>query len=378
MHVTKLNKNRYFNLKKIGFGLYLTGVATRHFFLKTIWGKMLAITVFFALILLYLGYEMMPGKYPANQMMELRVPVGANFRQIADSLNSSGLLKNKTLFLAIGRISGKDKNVRAGLFNIPGGMNAWQLLNYLETAPAKRFKVTLPEGILSFRMAAILQKGIGIDSTEFVDLVYDSSFSRALAPEAPNLEGYLQPETYFFEWKTPVKKVIRRLVNRTLQILEPDSVRFRMTQLGWNRREVLTLASIIEGEAVVDSERAIISSLYQNRLRLGWPLQADPTIQFAIPGPPRRLLNKDLEFDSPYNTYKYKGLPPGPINNPGKSSILAALFPRRTAYLYMVAIGDGRHQFSKNLKDHNRWHARFNEIRRQNRQAQKRLKRQAK
>ncbi len=373
--MTKSNKNIYFYPQKIGFGCYLLGTAVFHFLLKTIWGKALTAILFLAAIAVFLVVEMGPGKFPANQSLTLRVPAGAHFRQIADSLRNGGLLKNRTLFLAIGRITGKDKNVRAGLFEIPGGLNAWQLLNYLETAPAKRFKVTLTEGILSYKMAAILQKRIGVDSTQFVDLVYDSSLARSFAPEAPNLEGYLQPETYFFEWKTGAKRVIQRLVSRTLHIFEPDSVQFRMKQLGWNRREVLTLASIIEGEAVVDSERAIISSLYHNRLRLGWPLQADPTIQFAIPGPPRRLLNKDLEFDSPYNTYKYKGLPPGPINNPGRRSILAALFPRRTSYLYMVAMGDGRHKFSRTLREHNRWHARFNEIRRKNRRTRKRLRR---
>ncbi len=115
---------------------------------------------------------------------------------------------------------------------------------------------------------------------------------------------------------------------------------------------------------VVDSERVFISSVYHNRLRLGWPLQADPTIQFAIPGPPRRLLNGDLEIDSPYNTYQHRGLPPGPINNPGKKSIMAALYPADTKYIYLVATGDGGHKFSKTLQEHNYWKARFDEVRR--------------
>jgi UPF0755 protein len=201
--------------------------------------------------------------------------------------------------------------------------------------------------------------------------VYDSAFAGGILPNAPSLEGYLMPETYQFEWKTPEDQIIKHLAANTLKIFEADTIQQRLLQLGISPLEIITLASIIEGEVVVDSERVYVSSLYHNRLRLGWPLQADPTIQYIVPGPPRRLLHHDLEIDSPYNTYKYPGLPPGPISNPGKKSILAALYPADTPYLYMVAIGDGRHQFSKTLKEHNYWHARYNEVRRKVRQEQR-------
>jgi UPF0755 protein len=123
--------------------------------------------------------------------------------------------------------------------------------------------------------------------------------------------------------------------------------------MGLSLHQTITLASIIEGEARVDSERAVISAVYWNRLRKGMRLQADPTIQYLIPGPPRRVLNRDLEIDSPYNTYRYAGLPPGPVNNPGINSVLAALYPRSAGYLYFVARGDGSHIFSYTLEQHN-------------------------
>ncbi len=129
--------------------------------------------------------------------------------------------------------------------------------------------------------------------------------------------------------------------------------------------DILTLASIVEGEAILDKERPVIASVYYNRLSRGIRLQADPTIQFIIKGPPRRLLLKDLEIDSPYNTYKYKGLPPGPINNPGKLSILAAVFPAQTKYLFFVARGDGSHIFSRTAKEHARAKRKFDKVRRQ-------------
>ena len=151
---------------------------------------------------------------------------------------------------------------------------------------------------------------------------------------------------------------------QTMSIFKSEKVRNSLKELNMTQHQILTLASIIEGEAILDNERPLISSLYHNRLKKGMRLQADPTIQYILDGPPRRLLIKHLEIDSPYNTYKYSGLPPGPINNPGKASILAAIFPAETNYLYMVAVGDGSHTFSTNLTDHNRAKEEFDKVRR--------------
>ena len=143
-------------------------------------------------------------------------------------------------------------------------------------------------------------------------------------------------------------------------------------ELGLSILEVITLASIIEGEAIYDSERSIISAVYHNRLKKGMKLQADPTIQYIIDDGPRRLLKDDLKIKSNYNTYLYKGLPPGPINNPGRESIIAALYPSVNEYLYFVAKGDGYHTFTKNEKDHNEAKRKFQEVRRRvNRQKNK-------
>ncbi len=135
--------------------------------------------------------------------------------------------------------------------------------------------------------------------------------------------------------------------------------------------EILTLASIIEGEIQVDSERVIVSSVYHNRLERGWLLQADPTIQYILPGEPRRLTYRDLDLDSPYNTYKYPGLPPTPINNPGKKSIFAALYPEETNYLYFVATGNGGHRFSRTSSEHAYWKKQFDQVRRKVRSEEK-------
>jgi UPF0755 protein len=152
-----------------------------------------------------------------------------------------------------------------------------------------------------------------------------------------------------------------------------DSLRDRAQVLGMNEIEVITLASIIEGEALYDKERPIIAGVYHNRLQKGMKLQADPTIQYIIDDGPRRLLKKDLMIESPYNTYLNKGLPPGPINNPGKKSILAALFPLKNDYLFFVARGDGYHTFTKTEQEHNQAKRKFNKMRKKNSQRTKNI-----
>lgn len=355
-------------ISRIGFVVFLIGHFLWFVVRYTILGK-LALAGLPLLLFTYLVFWESTGDVADNNEAKstLLIPSGASFHQVADSLIKKDLLSNKTLFLILGRITGKEKKVRAGLFDIPRNLSPWRLLNYLENAPPHRSKVTLQEGILSDKMASLLQTAVGIDSARFVALVNDSAFANKLVPGAHSLEGYMLPETYFFEWKTSEEKIITHLVQEMLDIFDSDSVRKQLELISRDPYQILTLASIVEGEALVDSERVVIASLYYNRLRLGWPLQADPTIQYILPGPPRRLLHKHLAIDSPYNTYKYAGLPPGPINNPGKLSVLACIFPVASPYLYMVAIGDGRHKFSRTLREHNRWHAKFNEIRRQHR-----------
>ena len=173
------------------------------------------------------------------------------------------------------------------------------------------------------------------------------------------------PDTYAFHHGMTESEILSILINRTLSIFERDSVKRALDELNFSMDQILTIASIVEGEAIFDDERATIAAVYLNRLNKGMRLQADPTIQFIIDGPPRRLLYEDLEINSPYNTYKYYGLPPGPINNPGIKSILATIFADKVNYLYFVARGDGRHTFSSTFKEHNKAKLAFDKIRRE-------------
>jgi UPF0755 protein len=169
--------------------------------------------------------------------------------------------------------------------------------------------------------------------------------------EAQTLEGYLFPETYKFSLAMAERQVVRLMVDHFFGILD-SRMRRRARDMGMSVHEVVTMASIIEGEAVLDHERPLISAVYHNRLQKRMRLQADPTVQYAIPDGPRRLFNRDYRIDSPYNTYRHYGLPPGPIMSPGEASIRAAVDPAEVGYLYFVAQGDGSHIFSRTMQEH--------------------------
>ncbi len=360
-------------ISKILFGLYLIFRASLYYFRRYLKGFTLAFLLIIALFIKLYFFPVYIAPDP-DQITQKTVfiPKGSSLSQIANILEKDSLLEHKTFFVLLGKISGYQNRMQAGLFKVPENLHPWHLLTYLTQPKLAEIKVTLPEGIQAEEMAHILSENIGIDSTTFMELVYDSVYTHSLGVEQNKLEGYLLPETYFFNYGMNSDEIIRLLVGNTLEIFKPDSVQRQLRKLGMTQHQIVTMASIIEGEVIVDSERVLVSSVYHNRLKKRWLLGADPTIQYIIPGPPRRLLDKDLEIDSPYNTYKYRGLPPGPINNPGKLSILAALFPADTRYMYFVATGDGGHHFSRTAAQHAYWKSQFDKIRREVRREQRR------
>jgi UPF0755 protein len=293
----------------------------------------------------------------------VRIKSGCTFNEIVAILTKKGVITSPRNFILTAKIFDYTHKLKAGKYHIPLGLSNYSILKILVKGEVSTEWVTVPEGFNSRQIASILRRKIEIDSSRFVTLVNDSVFAKALGINASSLEGYLYPETYNLHWGIKEEAVIRILVKEFNEHFT-DFLRIRAQQLGFTPHQALTLASIIEGEAVVDSERAVISAVYHNRLKKGIPLQADPTIQYIIEDGPRRLLDHDLEIDSPYNTYKYPGLPPGPVNNPGIKSIRAALYPAPVNYLYFVAYGDGSHVFSTNLGEHLRAKRKFDKLRR--------------
>jgi UPF0755 protein len=353
-------------IARLTFGGYLF-LKAAIFYLKRFWyiavAALLILTLITGKLLIFPTYH--NEIYKDNSNKTVLIPKGSSLRQIAQILETEHLLNSMNWFIAAGKISGYQNKLQAGLFTIPENMHPWHLLIYLTQPTLANIKVTLPEGIFANEMAHILHEKLNIDSSYFMSFVNDTDFCQRVGIEAKSLEGYLLPETYFFTYEMDEQDIILTLLAGVFSIFENDSALFQMKNLGMSRHEIITLASIVEGEVVVDSERVLVSSVYHNRLKRRWHLGADPTIQYIIPGPPRRLLNADLEIDSPYNTYKYRGLPPGPINNPGKLSILAAIFPADTRYMYFVASGDGGHHFSRTAAEHTRWKLKFDRIRRE-------------
>ncbi len=286
-----------------------------------------------------------------RRMVELTIPEGANIEQIAVILHEKELIEHPLLFRYAVRILGADTRIQAGHIMLASGQSLFELIRNMTRAKSIGITVTIPEGRVATEIAGILHESLGTDSAAFIAAVYDTSFVRSLGLDAPSLEGYLFPDTYYIAVGTDPHRIASRMVANFRNRMPKDiNDRLLATQLSLN--EVVTLASIIEWETMMRSEARIVSSVYHNRLRRGMLLQADPTVAYALGRKPSRLFYSDLKVDSPYNTYMYKGLPPGPINNPGWESISAALNPATTGYLFFVANGDGTHTFTMSLDDH--------------------------
>ncbi|MBN1466549.1 endolytic transglycosylase MltG [candidate division KSB1 bacterium] len=320
----------------------------------------------------YILYLPLSPRKDARQV-DIIVRWGASLGQVAIELEKESVIRNIDQFKLVAELYKKTERLRVGKFTLREGMSNYAALMALVEGPQSYIQFTLPDGYDSRRFARIIEHHLEIDSAEIVNLVSDSAFIAGLGLATTSLEGYLFPETYSFTYGVTAPHVLTTLVEQFNRAVD-DSLIMRAAEKGWSLNDALTLASIIEGEAIVDVEMPIISSVYHNRLRIGMPLQADPTIQYIIPDGPRRLLYRDLDIDSPYNTYKYKGLPPAPINNPGRNAIRAALFPAETLYLYFVANGDGTHSFSENYEQHLRAKQRFDAYRRQVREDQQKAR----
>lgn len=289
--------------------------------------------------------------------VRVTIPVGARFSQVTDTLVSRGLLGSTFWFKAFARLRRTDRSVKAGVYDLPMGANPWALLTALEEGRVATIRFTVPEGLTLMEFADLAQARLGVSADTLLMLARDRTRVGAIAPDAPSLEGYLLPETY----NLPVPATPSELLDAMLQMFQRQwdpAWDARLKELNLTRTQLLALASIVEGEARHEDERGTIAGVYTNRLRIGMPLQADPTVQYAIAQKTgerkKRLYYKDYAFVSPYNTYLNPGLPPGPVNSPGLSSIRAALFPADVPYLFFVAKPDGYHLFSRTLVEHNR------------------------
>ena len=323
------------------------------------WG-IITISTTIALVILILLWP----QPNSSSVSKVTVRSGSTLNAISKQLFEKKIISNEQMFRWSVQIMGKEKEIPIGTFRLVDTQSNYDIIKQLVYGSPELKKVRLLEGWSVKQIAEHLNDVMGFEIDEILDIARDHRFLRKHDIKASTIEGYLFPNTYlFFDGDSPTS-VLDNVVSEYKNFWR-DAFRDRARELNMTEHEVVTLASIIEGEAIYDNERPIISGVYHNRLNRGMRLQADPTIQYIIEDGPRRLLNRDLKIDSPYNTYKYKGLPPGPINSPGAESLKAALYPAENEYLFFVARGDGYHTFTTNEKEHNIAKKQFQKLRRE-------------
>jgi len=314
-------------------------------------------------LLIFYGVLLLWPQGNPYDFVKVTIPKGASLNEVGITLKNNNIIQNKQSFQLAVKILGYEKDIPAGRFRIEKASTNYAIIDQLVNGKQLTKKVTIREGWTISMIAKELDEKLGIKTHFFEDEARNKNLLDKWGIQAKSFEGYLFPNTYQFNENELPSDIINVMVQEYKRNLS-DEMLVQMNQIKMSEQEVLTLASIIEGEAIYDKERAIISGVYHNRLKKGMRLQADPTIQYILEDGPRRLLNRDLKIVSPYNTYLNKGLPPGPINNPGIESIKAALFPTESDYLYFVARGDGYHTFSKTEKQHNKAKRDFQKVRR--------------
>ncbi|MFQ5911715.1 MAG: endolytic transglycosylase MltG [Nitrospinota bacterium] len=278
-------------------------------------------------------------------------PRGTSVRGISAKLEEEGLIRSRHLFALWAWLRGQTRNLQAGEYRLSASMSPVKILDILLRGEVVQHPFTIPEGY-TVREIAEAAEQVGIGSAGEIELLSrDPSFLRKFGIPAASAEGYLFPETYRFPRRATARKILGRMIATFRKRFTPEMLR-RARQRNLSVHQVVTLASIIERETALPHERPLIAAVFQNRLRRGMRLQADPTVLYALNRTSGPLSRENLRVESPFNTYRIKGLPPGPIANPGLDSMLAALNPAPVDYLYFVARDDGGHEFSRTLRDH--------------------------
>ncbi|HXX64936.1 MAG TPA: endolytic transglycosylase MltG [Bacteroidota bacterium] len=293
-----------------------------------------------------------PNNFPGGGERVVFVSRGEAFVSVVDSLEAKGVIRNRAMFLLVSRLIGGAEKTQVGKYLMQSGSSNLGIFLMLRSGKGNQLiSVSVPEGYRVRAQAKLFARALGIDSSKYARLAFDKDFAHSVGIDQVSLEGYLLPDTYAFDYQQDERDILKRQVENFERFFN-DTLKAKCAEYGWDVHNAVTFASIVEGEAVLDEERAIISGVYHNRLQKGMKLEADPTIQYVITDGPRRLLYADLHADTPYNTYLHAGLPPGPVNNPGRASMLASLYPVQHGYLFFVANGRGGHWFTRTYAEH--------------------------
>jgi UPF0755 protein len=323
-------------MKKI---LYITGIS---FFVVTI----LLSAIFLNLYL----YSKEPALKNADPKI-ITIGSGQNFGSVTRILDEEKIIRHPFKFKLIARIKGFDRNIKAGEYLLSSSMSPEKILESLVEGKVYLYRITIPEGFTLNQIASLLEDKNIIKGSEFLKNANNPTLTAQFGINAENFEGYLFPETYFFAKGISTQKIIFTMVKRFQTNFNPIWEK-RPPDLNFSMHEIVTLASIIEKETGIADERPLISSVFHNRLNKNMRLQSDPTVIYGIENFDGNITRKHLTTPTPYNTYTNAGLPPGPIANPGKASLEAAIFPPKSSYLFFVSKNDSTHYFSTNYDDH--------------------------
>ena len=285
-------------------------------------------------------------------VVEFEVPRGATSDEVARTLFEKGLIANKDVFLLGAMLFGADRHMAAGMYVVEPKTDLLSLYALLRRGQQHLNLVTVPEGLTLAETIAVLVEELGLGAAELERWASASQLLRAMDLEGPSVEGYLFPDSYDIPMGADARDILSTMVTKALRVYR-EAVLEAESPTNLTPHEVFTLASIVEAEVTFRDEAPRVAAVFLNRLRKGMPLQADPTVAYALGERKPRITYSDLEVDSPYNTYMHSGLPPGPICNPGENSLRAVLNPAEGSRdMYFVARGDGRHVFSETLKGH--------------------------
>jgi len=302
----------------------------------------------------WLVWESRPPDEAGSGLVIFEVAKGQSVRSVAEALKARGLIRKSAPFILIYKLFHKDENIKAGEFAIPAGRGTKETLETLLRGKIFLHPVTVAEGLTAAETFDVFLAASFGTREEFEAGFKDTTEIALIDPAAADLEGYLYPETYRFPKGAAASEILSSMVAQFKDVFGPEARR-RAAEIGMIPREAVVLASLIEKETRLPEEKPLVSAVFHNRLRVGMKLECDPTVIFALKRDGMykgQLRTRDLKYDSPYNTYMVGGLPPGPICNPGRASIEAALFPAAADYIFFVANREGGHVFSRTLREH--------------------------
>jgi UPF0755 protein len=315
-------------------------------------------------ILIYLvflsGYQMWKEQtLPVSKTDEKKIiliSAGNTFSSVAKKLESEGLIRSKTAFYFIAWWKKATTKIKAGEYKLSPAQTPGEILDYLVQGRVCQYMVTIPEGYNLFQIDRLLTKAKLVSGGSFLDVASDRDLLKNLGINAVTAEGYIYPDTYKLTKAATAKDMLNTFVSRFWEVWDSEGFNNRAKELNVKVHDIVTIASIVEKEAMQPKERPLIAGVFWNRLNRNMPLQADPTVHYGILVETRekrdRLRLKDLRKETPYNTYINRGLPKGPISNPGKDSIKATLYPSKKDYIYFVSQNNGTHYFSRTLAEH--------------------------